>query len=103
MVETQLAGSGGHITADITDEQKKKADLGVGKLFLMPLGKIDESKISSYFCKQCNSEFSEAPKLKIENPNEELGQGMTLLAIGQYICSKCSSVIGEYREFSKKE
>ena len=103
MTQTQLAGSGGYVTADITDEQKKKADLGVGKLFLMPLGKIDESKISNYFCKQCNSEFSEAPKLKIENPNEELGQGMTLLVIGQYLCSKCNSVIGEYREFSKKE
>ena len=103
MTQTQLSGSGGHLTADITDEQKKKADLGVGKLFLMPLGKIDESKISNYFCKKCNSEFSEAPKLKIENPNEELGQGMTLLVIGQYLCSKCNSVIGEYREFSKKE
>ena len=103
MTDTQLAGSGGHVIADITDEQKKKADLGVGKLFLMHLGKIDESKISKYFCKQCDSEFSEAPKLKIENPNEELGQGMTLLAIGQYLCTKCNAVIGEYREFSKKE
>ncbi len=52
MTQTQLGGSGGYVTADITDEQKKKADLGVGKLFLMPLGKIDESKISNYFCKQ---------------------------------------------------
>ena len=103
MANTQLAGSGGHITADITDEQKKKADLGVGKLFLMPLGKIDESKISNFFCKTCNSEFGGAPKLKIENPNEELGQGMTLKVIGQYLCTKCDSVIGEYREFSKNE
>lgn len=101
MVQTQLAGSGGYLTADISDEQKKKADLGVGKLFLMPLGKIDESKISNFFCKNCNAVFEEAPKLQIENPNEELGQGMTLKVIGQYLCTKCNSVIGEYREFSK--
>ena len=103
MTQTQLAGSGGYVTADITDEQKQKADLGVGKLFLMPLGKIEEDKISNYFCKKCNSEFPKAPKLKIETPNEELGQGMTLKLIGQYVCDKCNSVIGEYREFSKKE
>ncbi|HSB50379.1 MAG TPA: hypothetical protein VLC72_03490 [Nitrosopumilaceae archaeon] len=103
MVKTQLAGSGGYVTADISDEQQKKADLGVGKLFLMPLGKIDESKISNFFCKKCNAEFAEAPKLKIENPNEELGQGITLKTIGQYLCTKCNSIIGEYREFSKNE
>ncbi len=31
---TKLKGSGGHIIAEITDEQSKKADLGVGELFL---------------------------------------------------------------------
>jgi hypothetical protein len=103
MPQTKLLGSGGNITADISDEQKKKADLGVGQLFLTPVGKIEEGKISKYFCKKCDSEFSESPKLKIETPNEELGQGMTLKVIGQYRCTKCNSVIGEYREFSKNE
>ncbi len=36
MVELKLQGSGGYIIADLTEEQAKKADLGVGKLFLAP-------------------------------------------------------------------
>ena len=39
---TKLKGSGGHIIAEITDEQSKKADLGVGELFLAPVGRIDK-------------------------------------------------------------
>ena len=101
--EVKLNGSGGYVMAELTEEQAKKADLGVGQLFLAPLGKLDESKISKFYCNNCDSEFESAPKLSIENPNEELGQGMTLKEIGQYLCQKCNSKIGEYREFSKAE
>ena len=103
MPQTKLKGSGGSITADITEEQAKKADLGVGELFLTPIGRIDEQKISNYFCKNCDAEFDKAPKLQVENPNEELSPSMTLKEIGQYICHQCNSKIGEYREFLKKE
>lgn len=103
MPQTKLKGSGGSITAEITDEQAKKADLGVGELFLTPVGRIDEQKISNYFCKNCNAEFDKAPKLEVENPNEELSPNMTLKEIGQYICHQCNSKIGEYREFLKQE
>ena len=34
LAEKQLDGSGGWIIADITEEQAKNADLGVGKLFI---------------------------------------------------------------------
>jgi len=40
MTQQKLQGSGGYIMADITDEQAKVADLGVGKLFLAPIGKL---------------------------------------------------------------
>ncbi len=103
MPQTKLKGSGGSITADITEEQAKKADLGVGELFLAPVGRIVEQKISNYFCKNCDAEFDKAPKLEVENPNEELSPSMTLKEIGQYICHQCNSKIGEYREFLKKE
>ena len=103
MTQQKLKGSGGEVTADITEEQAKKADLGVGELFLAPVGRLDEQKISKYFCKNCNEEFDKAPKLKIENPNEKLSPSMTLKEIGQYICHQCSSKIGEYREFLKQE
>ena len=41
MVVLELHGSGGRITADITDEQAKLSDLGVGKNFLAPIGKLE--------------------------------------------------------------
>ena len=103
MTVQKLKGSGGSLTADITEEQAKKADLGVGELFLAPVGRLDEQRISKYFCKNCNAEFDKAPKLEVENPNEELSPNMTLKEIGQYICHQCNSKIAEYREFLKKE
>jgi len=49
----------------------------------------------------CDCEFDQSPKLSIENPNEALGQEMILKEIGQYLCRKCNSKVGEYREFEK--
>ena len=98
---TKLKGSGGHVIAELTPEQNKKADLGVGELFLATVGRLDEDKISNYFCKICTSEFNESPKLSIQNPNEQVAEGMILQEIGQYLCNKCGSKIGEYRIFSK--
>ncbi|HEU03503.1 MAG TPA: hypothetical protein ENH95_00010 [Nitrosopumilus sp.] len=98
---TKLKGSGGHIIAEITDEQSKKADLGVGELFLAPVGRIDENKISNYYCKKCDMDFASAPKIEFENPNEKVAEGMILEEKGQYLCTKCNSMIGEYRTFSK--
>ena len=103
MPELKLKGSGGAVTAEVTDEQAKKADLGVGELFLAPVGRLDEQKISKYYCKNCDAEFEKSPKLEVENPNEEVGPGMILKEIGQYICHQCNSKIGEYRNFLKQE
>ena len=102
MVVLQLHGSGGHIFADVTDEQAKKADLGVGKCFLAPIGKLEEQKMQKYFCKKCESEFDGSPKIQIEeSPNEPVADGLILKERGQYTCDKCSSIIGEYRVFEK--
>lgn len=101
MTSTKLKGSGGYVTADITEEQTKKADLGVGELFLAPVGRLEENKISNYYCKKCDTEFSNSPKIEFENPNEQVAEGMTLQEKGKYLCSKCNSMIGEYRTFSK--
>ena len=98
---TKLKGSGGHIIAEITDEQSKKADLGVGELFLAPVGRIDENKISNYYCKKCDMDFAAAPKIEFENPNEKVAEGLILQEKGKYLCTKCNSMIGEYRTFSQ--
>ena len=102
MVVLELHGSGGRVIADITDEQAKKADLGVGKCFLAPIGKLEESNMQKYFCKKCESEFDGSPKIQIEeSPNEAVADGLILVERGQYICNECSSIIGEYRVFEK--
>ena len=92
MVVLELHGSGGRVIADITDDQAKKADLGVGQ----------EEVMHKYFCKKCESEFDGSPKIQIEeSPNESVADGLILIERGQYTCHKCSSIIGEYRVFEK--
>ena len=104
MVVLELHGSGGRVIADITDEQAKKADLGVGKCFLAPIGKLEEQNMHNYFCKKCESEFDGSPKIQIEeSPNESVADGLILIERGQYMCQKCSSIIGEYRVFEKAQ
>jgi len=104
LVETKLYGSGGYVIADITDEQAKKADLGVGKLFLAPIGKLEEQKMSKHYCKECEAEFDNPPKIQLEeNTNEEVADNLVLVERGQYTCEKCNSIIGEYRVFKKQD
>lgn len=104
LAQYTLHGSGGYITADLTEEQAKKADLGVGKLFLAPVGKLEESKMSKHYCKNCTVEFDKSPKIKLEeNPNEIVADNLILIERGQYICHKCNSIIGEYRVFKKQD
>ena len=98
----ELHGSGGYVFADITDEQAKKADLGVGKCFLAPVGKIEEKNMQKYFCKKCDLDFDGSPKIQIEeSPNEPVADDLILIERGQYVCQKCNSIIGEYRVFKK--
>lgn len=104
MTEFKLQGSGGYIIADITKEQAKKADLGVGKLFLAPVGKLEEHKMTKHYCKNCEDEFNSPPKIHLEeNTNEQVADNLILVERGQYTCQKCSSIIGEYRVFKKQD
>ena len=104
MPETKLEASGGYIIAEITDEQAKKADLGVGKLFLAPIGKLEEQKMKKHYCKICEEEFNSPPKVHLEESNrEEVADNLVLVERGQYTCQKCNSIIGEYRVFEKQD
>ena len=104
MTECKLHGSGGHITAEITDEELKKADLGVGRLFLAPINKLEPDRMQNYFCKACQNEFNGPTKIQIEeSPNEEIAENLILVERGQYTCGKCQGIIGEYRVFNKQD
>ena len=52
-----------------------------------------------YYCNKCEKEYDGAPAVEYENPNEELGEGVTLLEKGQYKCKMCSSTLAQYRKF----
>ena len=104
MTELKVQGSGGYIIADLTDEQAKKADLGVEKLFLAPIGKLETEKMFKHYCNNCETEFENPPKIHLEeNRNEEVADNLILVERGQYACEKCDSVIGEYRVFRKND
>jgi len=104
MTECKVEGSGGYIIAELTEEQAKKADLGVGKLFLAPIGKLEREKMLRHYCKNCETEFNNPPKIHLEeNANEEVADNLVLVERGQYTCEKCSEIIGEYRVFKKND
>ncbi len=104
MAEFKDEGSGGYVIAELTEEQVKKADLGVGKLFLAPIGKLETEKMLKHYCNNCETEFEHSPKIRLEeNTNEEVADNLILVERGQYTCEKCSSIIGEYRVFKKND
>src|SRR3990170_3619599 len=97
----KLRGSGGYVMASVTDDQQRKGNLGGPDLFLAPVGRIDAFKISKYFCNACEKDYEGSPKIDYENPNELVADNLMLFEKGQYICTACSSVLAEYRSFSK--
>ncbi len=105
MAEFRLFGSGGSVVADLTEEQAKKADLGVGKMFLAPVGKIEPSSMSGYSCNGCKSEFDGSPTARPEESDgpEQVSENLMLVERGQYVCNRCDAIIGEYRVFAKSD
>ena len=104
MTELKVQGSGGYIMADLTEQQAKKADLGVGKLFLAPIGKLDTEKMLKHYCNNCQKEFSGPPKIHLEtNTREKVADNLTLIERGQYKCHQCDTIIGEYRVFEENK
>ena len=87
--------------ATVTDEQQMKGNLGGPDLFLAPIGRLNEEKITKHFCNTCEKEFEGPPKIEFENPNEEVAENLVLAERGQYICKVCNASIAEYREFKK--
>lgn len=97
--EKKLRGSGGYALAKVTDEEQKRGNLGGPELFLAGVGRLPEERFSKYFCNKCEKEYKGSPPLKFENPNEDLGEGVTLAEKGEYKCATCDSTIAQYRKF----
>ena len=99
MPEKKLRGSGGYAIARVTDPEQKKANLGGPELFLAGIGRLDEDRFVKYFCNKCEKEYEGSPSIIYDNPNEELGEGVTLAEKGEYKCKTCSATIAQYRRF----
>ena len=90
MIEKKLRGSGGYAIARVTDEEQKKGNLGGPELFLAGIGRLDEDRFVKYYCNKCEKAYEGSPALVFENPNEELGEGVTLIEKGEYKCKTCN-------------
>jgi sporulation protein YlmC with PRC-barrel domain len=99
MAEKKLRGSGGYAIARITDEEQKKGNLGGPELFLAGIGRLDEDRFVKYHCNKCEKEYEGSPSIVYDNPNEALGEGVTLVEKGEYKCKTCASTIAQYRKF----
>ena len=98
--EKKLRGSGGYAYAKVTDEEQKKGNLGGPELFLAGIGRLAEDQFSKYYCNKCEREYEGSPAINYENPNEELGEGVTLIEKGQYTCRTCNNILAQYRRFN---
>jgi sporulation protein YlmC with PRC-barrel domain len=99
MAEKKLRGSGGYAIARVTDDEQKKGNLGGPELFLAGIGRLEEDRFVKYYCNKCEKAYEGSPSLVFENPNEELGEGVTLIEKGEYKCKTCSATIAHYRKF----
>lgn len=99
MTEKKLRGSGGYAIARVTDEEQKKGNLGGPELFLAGIGRLEEDRFVKHYCNKCEKVYEGSPALVFENPNEELGEGVTLIEKGEYKCRACKATIAQYRKF----
>src|SRR5919109_2931108 len=98
--EKKLRGSGGYVFARVTDEEQKRGNLGGPELFLAGIGRLEEDRFVKYHCNKCEKEYEDSPAINYENPNEELGEGVTLIEKGEYKCRACNNTIAQYRKFN---
>ena len=101
--EKKLRGSGGYVNAHITDEEQKKGNLGGPELFLAGIGRLPSDRFVKYHCNKCDKDYEGSPNIDFENPNEDLGEGVTLYEKGEYKCNTCKSIIAQYRKFDAPE
>ena len=101
--EKKLRGSGGYVIAHVTDEEQKKGNLGGPELFLAGIGRLPTDRFVKYHCNKCDKDYQGSPNINFENPNEDLGEGVTLYEKGEYKCKTCKSIIAQYRKFDAPE
>jgi hypothetical protein len=96
----KLLGSGGYVSAKLTEQEEIKASLGVPHLFLGNVGRLNANRYSRFYCKACKMEYKGSPVIHYENPNEELpSEGLILVEKGEHLCKVCDNTLPIYRKF----
>jgi sporulation protein YlmC with PRC-barrel domain len=67
------------------------------------VGRLNEDRFSKYYCTKCEKEFQGSPTINYEKPNEDVGEGVTLIEKGEYRCTGCNNTIAQYRKFNSPE
>jgi sporulation protein YlmC with PRC-barrel domain len=98
--EKKLRGSGGYAIARISDKEQKMANLGGPELFLAGVGRLENERFVKYYCNKCEKDYQGSPNIDYENPNEDLGENITLVEKGEYKCKTCDYTIAQYRKFN---
>jgi hypothetical protein len=62
----ELHGSGGRVIADVTDEQAKKADLGVANIFLLQLESLRNKACRNIFARNVNLSLMARQKFRLK-------------------------------------
>jgi DNA-directed RNA polymerase subunit RPC12/RpoP len=70
---------------------------------LAGIGRLEEERFVKYYCNKCEKQYEGPPALVFENPNEELGEGVTLIEKGEYKCKTCNATIAQYRKFEASD
>jgi hypothetical protein len=99
--EKKVLGSNGYAFVNLTEEEELKFSLGVPHLFFANIGRLDKNRFSRYYCNKCAKEYSGAPQIIYDNPNEEVGEEVILIEKGEYKCMVCNNTIAVYRKFNK--
>jgi hypothetical protein len=51
---------------------------------------------------QNKKEYTGCPIITYKNPNEKIGENVTLIEEGEYRCRACNNLIALYRKFDNK-
>ena len=98
--EKKVLGSNGYAFVNLTEEEELKFNLGVPHLFIANIGRLDKNRFLRYYCNKCENEYNGCPTISYENPDEKLGENITLIEEGEYRCRECNNLIALYRKFN---
>ncbi|MFY9870174.1 MAG: hypothetical protein WAK17_10680 [Candidatus Nitrosopolaris sp.] len=67
-----MLSSDGYVLAKLTEQEERRASLGVPQIFLANDERLNEDRFSTYFCNKYSREYTGCPQIGYENPKENI-------------------------------